>query len=92
MSKHLVPEEGEQIILNLNRPVVFVCCDCGLAHKHEYILPPKKGFMRMKIYRDKRTTAAMRRNRKYDYIPTVRQKRLIDRLVAYLLRLLETKP
>jgi hypothetical protein len=68
-NKHLVPEEGEQIILNMNHPVVFICCDCGLAHKHEYILPPKKGFMRIKMWRDNRTTAQMRRYRKHDFVP-----------------------
>jgi hypothetical protein len=63
--KALQPEEGEQILLNCNYPITFVCCGCGLTHTHEYSLPTRNGFLRARIWIDKRRTAAYRRHRDY---------------------------
>ena len=38
----------------------IACCDCGLVHRFE-VFSDGKGFMRMRATRDRRATAATRR-------------------------------
>lgn len=40
-----------------------VCCDCGLTHLEEYT--PRKGYIRVRVWRDDDRTAEMRRRKEY---------------------------
>lgn len=43
--------------------VVFtVCCDCGLTHLEEFL--PKKGYIRVRVWRDDTRTKEMHKSRR----------------------------
>ncbi len=58
MAKYRDIKPGESFPVANNMKIA--CCDCGLVHKLE-ILNDEKGFMMMRFTRDKRATAAIRR-------------------------------
>lgn len=65
MAKYKDIGPGESFPVYKNMKVS--CCDCGLVHKME-IFNDDKGFMRVRMTRDRRATAAIRREaRKREY-------------------------
>ena len=61
MSKYKDIDSGESFYVAESRKIA--CCDCGLVHKLE-IFKDEKGFMKMRLTRDRRATAAIRREKK----------------------------
>ena len=56
----------------VSTPMKVACCDCGLVHKME-IFNDGKGFMRMRMTRDRRATAAIRREARKRMYPKIQR-------------------
>ncbi len=59
MAKYKDIGPGESFPVS-NTEMKIACCDCGLVHKLE-VFANEKGFMMMRFTRDRRATAAIRR-------------------------------
>ncbi len=58
MAKYKTIKKGE--LFSIAKNMKIACCDCGLVHKFE-VFSDEKGFIWMRTTRDRRATAAMRR-------------------------------
>lgn len=64
--KKLYPEfeGGEPLHINWRKSdLKMACCDCGLVHRMRFIVSGKR--IRIRAWRDNRSTAALRRYNKF---------------------------
>ncbi len=57
--KYITRTSGDARELPIGARRLEACCDCGLVHIHDYAV--EKGKVIERVYRDKRSTAALRR-------------------------------